>query len=302
MRVLILLASLVCFAASDPTLLQQGIDVANSATTGSSAGCSDQPMRRRWVPSCSLLKRWRYCTYMLNARRRTWAGEVALYCKKSCNQCTPPPRRRRERRRRAPPPPPPPPPVIVSAPSAVSTPSAVGVSVPPVPKPSVPVTNVNNNDAKGTTNMKGLDMLGSFFDMLAGLCVPPMTGNHADAIIIEICKYIPKFGLVWNKPGNSTTTTSPTCNVFGCQCHLFALDAAKKFFWFGLWVPPSLPMAVFSWSGGGICLSLRVNSAGNGIQAGTGALKLQTSLFDIMGNFLCQGRIKSWPCKPHWPY
>jgi len=135
--------------------------------------------------------------------------------------------------------------------------------------------------------MKGLDMLGSFFDLLAGLCVPPMTGNFADVIILEICKYIPKFGLLWNKPGNSTSTTEPTCNVFGCQCHLFALDAARKFFWFGLWVPPSIPGAVpYSWSGGGICISLRVNSAGNGIQAGTGAVKLETKLVDVIGNLM----------------
>jgi len=50
---------------------------------------------------------------------------------------------------------------------------------------------------------------------------------------------------------------------------------------------------VFSWSGGGICLSLRVNSAGNGIQAGTGALKLQTSLFDIIGNFMGKDKKKA---------
>jgi len=136
--------------------------------------------------------------------------------------------------------------------------------------------------------MSGLDMLGKFFDFMAGLCALPYQGLFNDPLIAEACKYIPQFGLVWNQPGNATTATNPGCNAQGCQCLKFPLDVAKKYFWFGVWVPPSPPAGtIWTWSGGGVCLALQVNSAGNGIKAGTGAIKLQTKLFDFIGNFLC---------------
>jgi hypothetical protein len=139
--------------------------------------------------------------------------------------------------------------------------------------------------------MKGLDMLGSFFDLISTLCTPAAAGvlGVLAAIddLVSICKYLPKFGLVWNQPGNATRLDYPTCNIHGCQCFGHALDPAKKFFWFGLWVPPSPPgMVGFTWSGGGICISLRVDSAGSGIEPGTGVLKFELKLFDVIGNFI----------------
>jgi len=192
--------------------------------------------------------------------------------------------------------------VYASTPSsaAAGVPTAragvVVVPSPAIPKPSTPVSNVNDNNVQGSTRMSGLDMLGNFFDFISGLCNLPYQGIFNDPLIAAACKRIPQFGLVWNKAGNATTTTYPGCNVQGCQCNLFPLDAEKRFFWFGVWIPPSQPTNVWTWSGGGVCLVLQVNSAGNGIKAGTGAIKLETKLFDFFGNFLCLPAVPPATC------
>jgi len=140
--------------------------------------------------------------------------------------------------------------------------------------------NVDANAAQGGTGMQGLEMLGSFFNFIAKLCVPP----YSSPMHMEICEYIPQFGLVWDQPGDATNDSNPACNPIGCQCEDFPLDPEKKFFWFGVWVPPNTP----TWSGGGVCLVLRTGIQG-AITPGTGAVKLETSLLDVLANFLPQG-------------
>jgi len=158
-------------------------------------------------------------------------------------------------------------------------------------KPTLPVSNVNNNEDKGGTNLQGLGLFGSFFDWISMLC---SSGGQSQTMK-EICKYTPKFGLIWHEPGNATTAkTRPRCNVHGCQCHGHPLDPAQTFFWFGVWVPPSPPiLTAFKWSGGGICIALRTKSSGQEIQPGTGSLRFQTSLLDVIGNFLGPAKKKA---------
>jgi len=165
-----------------------------------------------------------------------------------------------------------------------------------VQAPASPVADVNNNNNAGSTRMTGLDMLSDFFDWISNTCKPnPKAKKYSEKLILEVCKYLPKFGLVWNQPGNYTTKTVPACNIHGCQCIQHANRADRKFFWFGVHVPasPAGGVAGLTWSGGGICLSLRTNAAGTGISPGTGSIKLQTSLFDIIGNFLGPAKKKA---------
>jgi len=140
------------------------------------------------------------------------------------------------------------------------------------------VSTVNNNDDAGGTNLRGLGLLGSFFDWLNMLCIPgQFSQNH---LIATICRLLPKFGLIWHEPGNAAKKTRPSCNIWGCQCDLHPLDPAKTFFWFGVWVPKS-----YAWSGGGVCIALRTKSE-HAIQPGTGSLRFETKLIDIIGNAL----------------
>jgi hypothetical protein len=56
--------------------------------------------------------------------------------------------------------------------------------------------------------------------------------------IERMCAKMPKFGILWNRLGRSTSGMTPSCNLHGCNCIGFPLDQYRRFFWFGIWIPP----------------------------------------------------------------
>jgi hypothetical protein len=160
--------------------------------------------------------------------------------------------------------------------------AVVACTTAPVVQPTSPVANIDNNQDAGGSKMEGLNTIGSFFDFVNTLCLMP------NLLIALVCQFMPKFGLVWNRKGDSTNAGYPACNIYGCQCLYHPLDPNRYFFWLGVHIPviPPVPILPFGWKGGGVCMFLRVNTGGSGIQPGTGGIKFQASLFDILQNFV----------------